>query len=105
MTETRDQIAYAMGWTNGHFGDVLDAIMAIVDPITQQRDHLNNELAAARTALLDRVGEVAALKHHLAHTVVLPRDWRQHIHDVLTSGGVTAVADLLESWRVAAVRP
>lgn len=35
---TTDEIADAMCCTTGHFGDVLDAVMAIVDPIVAERD-------------------------------------------------------------------
>ena len=45
MSELRDQIAHAMGWTTGHLGDVLDAIMVIVDPIATERDEAQGAVA------------------------------------------------------------
>lgn len=34
----RDRIAHAMCETTGHFGDVLDGVMAVVDPVVLERD-------------------------------------------------------------------
>jgi hypothetical protein len=52
VTGLRDRIAVAMSGTEGHFGDKLDAVMAAVGHIEQERDAL---LQAVKAQEVDRV--------------------------------------------------
>lgn len=74
--EVRDQIAHAMGWTTGHFGDVLDAVMAVVDPIVAERDDYRaNGKEAAKVAfgVSEKLATVEAelAETHAAHRAAL----------------------------------
>lgn len=53
MSALRDRIAVAMSGTEGHFGDKLDAVMAVVDHVEQERDEARASVEHLRSDCRD----------------------------------------------------